>query len=68
MTFNFAIKASPFDVMQGWVIVRDTASLIELGRLVGTKLKWDARVVELDTSTDEKLLVCQKPFFKKQQP
>ncbi|KAJ4758826.1 S-adenosyl-L-methionine-dependent methyltransferases superfamily protein [Rhynchospora pubera] len=52
---------------EGWVIVRDTASLIESARLVATKLKWDARIVELDTSTDEKLLVCQKPFFKKQQ-
>lgn len=53
--------------MQGWIIVHDTASLIESARFVATKLKWDARVVELDTSTDEKLLVCQKPFFKKQQ-
>ncbi|KAJ4799656.1 S-adenosyl-L-methionine-dependent methyltransferases superfamily protein [Rhynchospora pubera] len=52
---------------EGWVIVRDTASLIESARLVATKLKWDARIVELDTSTDDKLLVCQKPFFKKQQ-
>jgi putative pectin methyltransferase len=57
----------PLDVMQGWIIVRDTTSLIESARLVATRLKWDARVVGLDTSTDEKLLVCQKPFFKQQQ-
>ncbi|KAJ3676913.1 hypothetical protein LUZ60_002637 [Juncus effusus] len=51
---------------EGWVIIRDVSSLIESARLVTTRLKWDSRIIQLDTSSDEKLLVCQKPFFKKQ--
>ena len=52
--------------MQGWVILRDTASLIELARSVATQVKWDARVIELDSNSDEKLQLSQKPFFRKQ--
>ncbi|XP_072977106.1 probable pectin methyltransferase QUA2 [Typha angustifolia] len=51
---------------EGWVILRDTASLIEAARSVTTQLKWDARVVSIDSNNNEKLLVCQKPFFRKQ--
>nr|CAD1826338.1 unnamed protein product [Ananas comosus var. bracteatus] len=52
---------------EGWVILRDTASLIEAARSVTAQLKWDARMIDLDISSDEKLLVCQKPFFRRQQ-
>nr|CAD1826909.1 unnamed protein product [Ananas comosus var. bracteatus] len=51
---------------EGWVILRDTASLMEAARSTITQLKWDARMIDLDINSDEKLLVCQKPFFKKQ--
>ncbi|KAJ4701351.1 S-adenosyl-L-methionine-dependent methyltransferases superfamily protein [Melia azedarach] len=52
---------------EGWVIIRDTASLIESARaLTTTRLKWDARVVEIESNSDERLLICQKPFFKRQ--
>ncbi|KAJ8762506.1 hypothetical protein K2173_007945 [Erythroxylum novogranatense] len=51
---------------EGWVIVRDTVPLIESARALATRLKWEARVIEIDSDSDEKLLICQKPFFKKQ--
>ncbi|KAI3750694.1 hypothetical protein L2E82_21443 [Cichorium intybus] len=50
---------------EGWVILRDTSALIESARAITAKLKWEARVVEMD-SNDEKLLVCQKPFLRSQ--
>ncbi|KAM7253285.1 hypothetical protein ACFE04_025903 [Oxalis oulophora] len=51
---------------EGWVIIRDTARLVESARTLTTRLKWDARVIETESSSDERLLVCQKPFFRKQ--
>ncbi|KAL2242230.1 probable pectin methyltransferase QUA2 [Sesamum indicum] len=51
---------------EGWVILKDTARLIEFARSLTTQLKWDARVVDIESNSDEKLLVCQKPFLKKQ--
>ncbi|XP_047341502.1 probable pectin methyltransferase QUA2 [Impatiens glandulifera] len=52
---------------EGWVILRDSTALIESARWRATKLKWDARVVEIDSNGEEKLLVCQKPFFSRKQ-
>ncbi|KAL5705220.1 putative pectin methyltransferase qua2 [Ranunculus cassubicifolius] len=49
---------------EGWVIIHDTVSLIEVARGLATQLKWDARVVEIASNQEEKLLVCQKPFSK----
>ncbi|KAJ9166573.1 hypothetical protein P3X46_021305 [Hevea brasiliensis] len=51
---------------EGWVIIHDTASLIESARALTTRLKWDARVIEIESNSDERLLICQKPFFKRQ--
>ncbi|WOH02612.1 hypothetical protein DCAR_0522001 [Daucus carota subsp. sativus] len=50
---------------EGWVILRDTTLLIESARSLAPLLKWDARVVEIESNSDERLLVCQKPFFKR---
>ncbi|KAI3504994.1 hypothetical protein L1887_26834 [Cichorium endivia] len=50
---------------EGWVILRDTTALIETARTVTARLKWEARVVEIESNSDEKLLVCQKPFIKR---
>nr|GEY52950.1 probable pectin methyltransferase QUA2 [Tanacetum cinerariifolium] len=50
---------------EGWVILHDTSSLIETARSVTTRLKWEARVVDIESNSDEKLLVCQKPFIKR---
>ncbi|KAJ7965725.1 S-adenosyl-L-methionine-dependent methyltransferases superfamily protein [Quillaja saponaria] len=51
---------------EGWVIIHDTAALVESARALAMRLKWDARVVEIESDSDEKLLICQKPFFKRQ--
>lgn len=48
------------------MIIRDAAPLIESARALAARLKWDARVVEMDSTSDERLLICQKPFFKRQ--
>ncbi|KAJ4839458.1 putative pectin methyltransferase qua2 [Turnera subulata] len=50
---------------EGWVIIRDTASMVESARSLTTGLKWDARVIEIESNSDEKLLICQKPFSKR---
>ncbi|KAJ0526696.1 putative S-adenosyl-L-methionine-dependent methyltransferase [Helianthus annuus] len=51
--------------LQGWVILRDMTSLIETARTIAARLKWEARVVEIESNSDEKLLVCQKPLIKR---
>ncbi|XP_048226896.1 probable pectin methyltransferase QUA2 isoform X2 [Ricinus communis] len=51
---------------EGWMIIHDTAPLIESARALTARLKWDARVIEIESNSDERLLICQKPFFKKQ--
>ncbi|XP_076903572.1 putative pectin methyltransferase QUA2 [Bidens hawaiensis] len=50
---------------EGWVILRDTSSLIEAARTITARLKWEARVVEIESNSDEKLLVCQKPLIRR---
>lgn len=52
--------------MQGWVILRDSAPLVDLARGVTGRLKWDARVVEIENNSEEALLICQKPSVKRQ--
>ncbi|CAL9753170.1 unnamed protein product [Musa acuminata subsp. burmannicoides] len=37
---------------EGWVIIRDTALLIETARSMTTQLRWDARLIELDRSSN----------------
>ncbi|KAJ6681801.1 PECTIN METHYLTRANSFERASE QUA2-RELATED [Salix koriyanagi] len=51
---------------EGWVIMRDTAPLVESARRLTTRLKWDARVIEIENNSDDRLLICQKPFLKRQ--
>ncbi|KAJ6335512.1 hypothetical protein OIU78_012192 [Salix suchowensis] len=51
---------------EGWIIIRDTAPLVESARMLTTRLKWDARVIEIESNSDDRLLICQKPFFKRQ--
>ncbi|KAF3516471.1 hypothetical protein DY000_02062231 [Brassica cretica] len=50
----------------GWVIIRDTAQLVEAARALTTQLKWEARVIEVESSSEQRLLVCQKPITKRQ--
>ncbi|KAJ0694753.1 putative sterol 24-C-methyltransferase [Helianthus annuus] len=51
---------------EGWVILRDTTSLIQSARAITAGLRWEARVVEIESNNDEKLLVCQKPLIRSQ--
>ncbi|XAR62147.1 Sarcosine/dimethylglycine N-methyltransferase [Bertholletia excelsa] len=51
---------------EGWVIFRDSSSLIEMARALATRLRWDARVIEIESNSNDRLLICQKPFFKRQ--
>lgn len=51
---------------EGWVIIRDTATSVDSARALAAKLRWDARIIELENNSDEKLMLCQKPFFKRQ--
>ncbi|CAJ1974098.1 unnamed protein product [Sphenostylis stenocarpa] len=51
---------------EGWIIIRDKVHLVKSARALTTTLKWDARVVEIESDSDQRLLICQKPFFKKQ--
>ncbi|XP_059637937.1 probable pectin methyltransferase QUA2 [Cornus florida] len=51
---------------EGWVILHDSASLIETARALAARLKWEARVVEIESNSEKRLLICQKPFFKRQ--
>ncbi|XP_074263047.1 putative pectin methyltransferase QUA2 [Silene latifolia] len=64
-TFDILIEIDRVLRPEGWVIFRDTASLIESTRPLIARLRWESRVIDLETNNDEKLLVCQKPFFKK---
>ncbi|XP_065848283.1 probable pectin methyltransferase QUA2 [Euphorbia lathyris] len=51
---------------EGWVIIHDTAPLVESARALATRLKWEARVTEIESNSDERLLICQKPLIKRQ--
>lgn len=53
---------------EGWVILRDTSTMIDTARTVATQVKWDVRVIDIDgnNNNNEKLLISQKPFFRKQ--
>ncbi|KAK7317940.1 hypothetical protein RJT34_02583 [Clitoria ternatea] len=50
---------------EGWVILSDTIGAIETARAVATHVRWDARIIDLQNGSDQRLLVCQKPFVKK---
>ncbi|XP_039065681.1 probable methyltransferase PMT5 isoform X1 [Hibiscus syriacus] len=50
---------------EGWVVLSDKLGVIELARAHATQIRWDARVIDLQNGSDQRLLVCQKPFLKK---
>ncbi|XP_068642848.1 probable pectin methyltransferase QUA2 [Aristolochia californica] len=76
LQFSQHHKCSMFDLFlemdrilrpEGWVILRDTAALVETARALAAQLRWEVRVVEIESNSDERLLICQKPFTKKLQ-
>ncbi|KAL2344626.1 hypothetical protein Fmac_005911 [Flemingia macrophylla] len=50
---------------EGWVILSDTVGAIEMARMLATQVRWEARIIDLLNGSDQRLLVCQKPFVKK---
>jgi len=38
---------------------------VEMARTVATQVHWEARVIDLQNGSEQRLLVCQKPFVKK---
>lgn len=50
---------------QGWAIFSDKVGAIEMARTLATQVRWEARVIDLQNGSDQRLLVCQKPFIKK---
>ncbi|KAK6921927.1 putative S-adenosyl-L-methionine-dependent methyltransferase [Dillenia turbinata] len=65
---NFISKQLPFPTLSfdmGWVVLSDKKGEIENARIIATQLRWEARVIDLQNGSDQRLLVCQKPFLKK---
>lgn len=50
---------------EGWIILSDTLRSIEKARMLATQIRWEARVIALKNGSDQRLLVCQKPFTRK---
>ncbi|KAK7274943.1 hypothetical protein RIF29_16045 [Crotalaria pallida] len=50
---------------EGWVILSDNMGAIEMARTLATQVRWEARLIDLQNGSDQRLLVCQKPFLKK---
>ncbi|KAK1362006.1 Methyltransferase [Heracleum sosnowskyi] len=50
---------------EGWVVLSDTLGPIEKARMLATQIRWEARVIDLQNGSDQRLLVCQKPFLRK---
>ncbi|KAK4358015.1 hypothetical protein RND71_023625 [Anisodus tanguticus] len=50
---------------EGWIILSDTLGPIEKARTLAAQIRWEARVIDLQNGSDQRLLVCQKPFVRK---
>ncbi|VVB03981.1 unnamed protein product [Arabis nemorensis] len=50
---------------EGWVVLSDKLGVIEMARALAARVRWEARVIDLQDGSDQRLLVCQKPFLKK---
>ncbi|KAJ0240401.1 methyltransferase PMT5 [Hirschfeldia incana] len=50
---------------EGWVVISDKLGVIEMARAMATRVRWEARVIDIQDGSDQRLLVCQKPFLKK---
>lgn len=46
-------------------MLSDKLGAIEMARTLVTQIRWEARVIDLQNGSDQRLLVCQKPFMKK---
>ena len=50
---------------QGWAILCDNVGAIEMARTLAAQVRWEARVIDPQNGSDQRLLVCQKPFLRK---
>ncbi|KAG9134327.1 hypothetical protein Leryth_024991 [Lithospermum erythrorhizon] len=50
---------------EGWVILSDKVGLIEQTRMLASQIRWEARVIDPENGSDQRLLICQKPFVRK---
>ncbi|EOA25602.1 hypothetical protein CARUB_v10018950mg [Capsella rubella] len=50
---------------EGWVVISDKVEVIEVARALAARVRWEARVIDIQDGSDQRLLVCQKPFLKK---
>ncbi|GAV57445.1 Methyltransf_29 domain-containing protein, partial [Cephalotus follicularis] len=50
---------------EGWVVFSDNLGSIEMARALATQIRWEARVIDLQNGSDQRLLVCQQPFIRK---
>ncbi|KAI3516583.1 hypothetical protein L1887_15504 [Cichorium endivia] len=50
---------------EGWVVLSDEVGSIEKARMIATQIRWEARVIDLENGSDQRILVCQKPFVRK---
>ncbi|KAF5777183.1 putative S-adenosyl-L-methionine-dependent methyltransferase [Helianthus annuus] len=50
---------------EGWVVLSDEARSIEKARSIATQIRWEARVIDLENGSNQRILVCQKPFVRK---
>jgi hypothetical protein len=53
-----------FSMVQGWVILRDEVTLIQDARAVANQMRWESRMIEVLGNKQQRLLVCQKTFWK----
>ncbi|XP_031399830.1 probable methyltransferase PMT5 isoform X2 [Punica granatum] len=50
---------------EGWIVLCDKVRAIEMARTFASQIRWEARVIDLQNGSDQRLLVCQKPFVRK---
>ena len=46
-------------------MLSDKLGVIEMARTLAARVRWEARVIDIQDGSDQRLLVCQKPLLKK---
>ncbi|CAI9275912.1 unnamed protein product [Lactuca saligna] len=64
-TTNLLLEMDRILRPEGWVVLLDKVGPIEDARTIATQIRWEARVIDVENGSDQRLLVCQKPFLKK---
>ncbi|KAH0910330.1 hypothetical protein HID58_033651 [Brassica napus] len=44
---------------EGWVVISDKLGVIEMARALATRVRWEARVIDLQDGSDQRLLVLR---------